>query len=199
MTTADTRVASASVNRLFVDRWSPRSFAEATITEEELLAIIEAGRWAPSAYNSQPWRFVYARKGTPAWDAFLSWLVPFNQSWAGKASALIYVVANTKMVPPGATDPVDSRLHAYDAGAAAVQVMLQATHAGWITHAMSGLDVDAANTGLGLPEIYMTMAAIAVGKQGPVDLLPDFLQAREAPSDRLTMEQIAFEGGFKVV
>jgi len=197
MTTAENRLASASVNRLFVDRWSPRSFTEQQITEEELLALLEAGRWAPSAYNSQPWRFVYARRDTPAWASFLSWLIPFNQSWAGNAAALIYVVANTKMVPPGATDPVDAKLHAYDSGAAAVQVMLQATHNGWATHAMSGLDVAAANSGLGLPENYVTLAAIAVGKQGLKESLPDYLQPREAPSDRLTLDQIAFEGGFK--
>ncbi|GBQ68238.1 nitroreductase [Ameyamaea chiangmaiensis NBRC 103196] len=195
MTNAPERATAPSVNRLFVDRWSPRAFAPDTLDAQTLLGFLEAGRWAPSAYNSQPWRFFYALRGTPAWSSFLSWLIPFNQSWAGNAAALVFVASRNTMVPPEATDPVDAPTHAYDTGAAAVQVMLQATHEGWAAHAMSGIDAAAAHAGLKLGADVTVLTAIAIGKQGDKGTLPEYLQGREAPSDRLPLEQVAFEGG----
>jgi hypothetical protein len=70
------------IHEMFLNRWSPRAFTGEPITQDELLTMLEAARWAASSYNSQPWRFVYALRDTPAWDRFLNLLVPFNQSWA---------------------------------------------------------------------------------------------------------------------
>ena len=64
------RQADHPVSPMFLDRWSPRALSGETIPLETLLTIFEAARWAPSASNSQPWRFVYARRDTPAWDFF---------------------------------------------------------------------------------------------------------------------------------
>ncbi|WP_342630022.1 nitroreductase family protein [Nguyenibacter vanlangensis] len=200
MTTAPSRVPTLPVHRFFVDRWSPRAYDGSAMTEETLLSFLEAGRWAASAYNSQTWRFVYALRGGPdggaAWERFVSYLVPFNQSWAGSASALVFVLSATTMVPPGKTDPVPAPTHAFDAGAAAAQIMLQATASGWAAHAMSGIDHDAIRAGLGVPQDHAIHAAIAIGRQAPADTLPEGLRARENPSDRLPLSQIAFAGHF---
>ncbi|MEJ1977488.1 MAG: nitroreductase family protein [Acetobacteraceae bacterium] len=99
------------------------------------------GRWAASSYNSQPWRFLYARRGTPSWDLFLSLLVPFNQSWAKNASALLVLVSAETMRPPGAEKDVPSHSHSLDTGAAAANFALQATFMGWQVHGMVGFDI----------------------------------------------------------
>lgn len=197
MTTAPSRMSLAlpTTAPLVLNRWSPRAFADETMSSADLLSILEAARWAPSAYNSQPWRFLCARRGTPEWETFLSWLVPFNQSWAGKAAALVYVTSRTVMLSPSG-ELVPARTHEFDAGAAAMLLQLQAAHLGWASHAMSGIDVDAAHKGLEAPADYRVHVAIAVGRQGPADLLPEGLRARETPSDRAPLATVAWEGTF---
>ena len=100
------------------------------------MILFEAARWAPSSYNSQPWRFLYARRGTAHWDKFLGLLNAFNQSWAKDASVLIILVSNSVMLPPGADKAVPSHSHSLDAGAAWENLALQArsragTHMAW--------------------------------------------------------------------
>ncbi|MBB2205805.1 nitroreductase family protein [Gluconacetobacter takamatsuzukensis] len=196
MTESSGRVSETPVEPLILDRWSPRAFAAAPISETELLAFLDAGRWAPSAYNSQPWRFIYARRDTADWERFLSWLIPFNHSWAQHASALVYVASHTVTNAGGQAEPVPAPTHAFDAGAAAVLVQLQAARAGWATHPVSGFDKEVARAGLELPDDYALNAAIVIGRQGPADILPEGLRAREAPSGRRTLSELAFEGRF---
>ncbi|MBV1829850.1 nitroreductase family protein [Komagataeibacter sp. AV436] len=194
MTKAPERQSDTPVARLILDRWSPRAFTPAPIAEAELLALLDAGRWAPSAYNSQPWRFIYARRDTPEWERFLSWLIPFNHGWAQHASALVYVASHTVM--SGRAEPVPAPTHAFDAGAAAVLIQLQASTAGWAAHPVSGFDQERARAGLELPEDYALNAAIVIGRQGEAKSLPESLQEREKPSGRRPLHQLAFQGRF---
>ena len=185
------------IDSIFLARWSPRAFAPDTITEEELLGLFEAARWAPSSYNSQPARFIYGRRGTPAFDALLGLLIPFNQSWAKQASALVFVLSNSLMRPPGQDKDVPSHSHSFDAGAAWMSFALQAQMRDWYTHGMVGLDFDRAFADLDVPQGYRVECAIAVGRIGDKASLPEGLQAREQPSDRKPMSALAMEGRFK--
>ncbi|GBQ98904.1 nitroreductase [Acetobacter nitrogenifigens DSM 23921 = NBRC 105050] len=196
MTTSQNRVSSPSTLGIVLDRWSPRAFTDAPISWDELSSIIEAARWAPSAYNSQPWRFLVARKGTPEWETFLSWLIPFNQSWASNASALVYIASRTVMLSPSG-ETVPATTHEFDAGAASMLLHLQANHLGWATHAMSGFDAEAAKKGLAAPDEFKIHAAVAIGRQGPAELLPEGLRPRETPSGRAPLATMAWEGPFK--
>ena len=101
---ANPRVADHAIHPQFTDRWSPRAFTGETIPVETLLSFFEAARWAPSAYNSQPWRFLYARRDTPNWERYLGLLNEFNRSWAQHASALVIVISKTTFVAPGASE-----------------------------------------------------------------------------------------------
>ena len=184
------------IDPIFTERWSPRAFSPEEISQEELLTIFEAARWAPSAYNSQPWRFVYARRGTSHFDALLGALIPFNQSWAQRAAALVYVVSNSVLRSPGSDKDVPSHSHSFDAGAAWSSLAFQATRLGWHTHGMSGVDFDRAFIDLGVPAGYRVEAAVAIGRLGDKSLLPAGLQAREVPSDREPLSEIIFEGRF---
>ena len=196
MSHATDRVADHPINRVFLDRWSPRAFTGETMPEAELATILEAGRWAPSAYNSQPWRFLYARKGTASWETLLGLLVEFNQLWAREAAALIVMVSRETMLPPGATAEIPSHSHSFDAGAAWANIALQATLSGWHAHAMVGFDMTRSREALNIPAGYRVEAAIAIGRRGPASLLPEKLAARERPSDRRPLTDLALEGGF---
>ena len=190
------RKAAYPIDPMFTERWSPRAFDGSAMPEDDLLTMIEAARWAASAYNSQPWRFLWARRDTRHWDKFLGLLVPFNQSWAKNASALVILVSNSMMRPPGAEADVPSHSHSLDAGAASANFALQANELGYHVHGMVGFDMARAFAELGVPQGYRVEAAYAVGRLGDKSSLPEVLQAREAPSDRMPVSQIAFEGGF---
>ena len=196
MTTANSRTADHPIDSSFLERWSPRAFDEQPISESDVLSLFEAARWAPSSYNSQPWRFLYARRDTPQWATFLGLLNPFNQSWAGRAGLLIVAVSNSVMVPPGQDKAIPSHSHSFDAGAAWANLALQASRMGLQAHAMVGFDIDGAFARLNVPEGYRVEAAIAVGKPGDKSILPEALQAREQPNGRNPVSDFAFEGGF---
>ena len=193
---ATTRISDYAIDPLFLNRWSPRAFTEETIPEEELMTIFEAARWAPSCFNSQPWRFLYARRGTKDWDRFVDLLIAFNQSWAKNASALVFIVSDTLMTDPATGQQTVSQTHTFDAGAAWAQLGLQATRSGWRAHAMAGFDHEKARAVLNVPAHYRIEAAVAIGRQADRSTLAERLQDREVPSTREALAKITMEGGF---
>lgn len=185
------RTAQYPILPIFTERWSPRAFADKPVSESEILTLLEAARWAPSASNLQPWRFVYGLKGTAEFDQMVELLVPFNQGWAKSAAALVFTAAVTTF---DGERPVAT--HAFDAGAAWMSLALQAHSMGLITHGMGGVEFAKATTALNLPENLKLIMAIAVGYQGDPATLPEGLQTREAPSGRQPLEAMAFKGKF---
>lgn len=196
-TASNHRQADYPIKASFLNRWSPRAFSDDNMTEEQLLTVLEAGRWAPSAYNSQPWRFVYALRGTEQWDVIFPVLNDFNQSWAKSASALVIFVSKETFLAPGASEATKSYSHSFDTGAAWGAIAHQAQLLGFQAHGMTGLNFDKARDILQLPADYRVEAAAAIGKLGDKSQLPDFLQARETPSPRRPLSEIAFNGTFK--
>lgn len=190
----DMRQSVKGVHRLFVDRWSPRAFDRSKIDDRDLDIIFEAAGLAPSAFNYQPWRFLYAHRDDPIWDQFVGLLNPFNQSWAQNASAMIFIVTDTTMEQGEATSL--SRTHSFDAGAAWAQMALQATALGYHAHAMAGIDYDRAQSELNVPPHFRVEVAVAIGRRASPDTLPDALREREAPSGRKPVDEIAFAGTF---
>ncbi|HEX8303111.1 nitroreductase family protein [Sphingomonas sp.] len=194
--TIGTRVADYPIDPNFLRRWSPRAFDGSALTREELLPLFEAARWAPSSFNAQPWRFLYAVRGSAEWDRFLDLLLPFNQVWARQAGALVLILSDTKMVPPQGGDPFPSHSHSFDAGAAWALLALQAHANGLYSHGMTGVDFAAARETLNVPERFRIEAAIAIGRIGDADTLPEPLRAREKPSPRRPVEGSAAAGAF---
>jgi nitroreductase len=194
MTSFAGRTADHPIAPLFLERWSPRAFTGEAIERPVLMTIFEAARWAPSSYNSQPWRFVYALRDTPAWETFLGLLVPGNQAWAKQAAVLIVTASKTTMAPRGTEMP--SYSHSFDAGAAWQNLALQATQLGWHAHGMVGLDMPRAAAELGVPDGYRVEMAIAIGRLGDKSTLPEAYQAMEAPNGRDPVASFAFEGKF---
>lgn len=179
---------------LFVDRWSPRSFSGEAIPDADLLIAFEAARWAPSASNGQPWRFIVARNGDAAWDNFLPLLAPANRQWAQRASALVVIVSATQVERRG--ELVHNHSHSFDAGAAWANFAHQALLLGWHTHGIGGFDRDAAREKLAVPHDHAIEAVVAIGRQGTLDTLHPDLHARETPSPRRPLSDFVFEGRF---
>jgi nitroreductase len=194
--TVNGRTADHPIDPLFLERWSPRAFTGEAISEGEFMTILEAARWAPSSYNSQPWRFLYALRDAPHWERFLGLLGDFNRTWAQHASALVVIVSNSVMRPPGAEHDVPSYSHSFDAGAAWAHLALQAVRSGWYAHGMVGFDKERAFAELNVPAGYRVEAAVAIGRRGDAASLSEALRAREAPNDREPLAVTALEGGF---
>lgn len=162
-------------------RWSPRAFAETAVTDEALHAVLEAGRWAASCYNDQPWSFIVTRRGGPGHAAMLATLLPFNQLWVAAAPVLFYSVARTHF----AHDGKPNRHAWHDVGAATAQMAVEASARGLQMHGMAGYDADAARTALGIPEGHEPVTTWTLGFPGEASMLPEKLAERElAPRAR---------------
>jgi nitroreductase len=194
---AAARAVTRPVEPLFLDRWSPRAFDASSIPQADLDTIFEAARWAPSAFNYQPWRLLYATREGADWDRFLGLLLPFNQSWVQNASALIFILSDTLITTRGSEDAKPSHSHSFDAGAAWALMALQATRLGYHSHAMTGIDFDKARQELDVPDRFRIEAAVAIGRIADKAILPEALQAREAPSGRKDISEFVGVGNFQ--
>jgi nitroreductase len=191
---ANPRVSEHPIDPQFINRWSPRAFSGEAIPQETLLSFIEAARWAPSSFNSQPWRFLFALRDTPNWQRYLNLLGEFNRGWAQHASALVVVLSKTPVAPPGSSEEKPALWHSFDTGSAWGFLALQASLAGWHTHGMAGFDRELARTELKVPADHEIHAVIAIGKLGDKSILSESLQAREVPNARRPLAEIVAEG-----
>src|SRR3954469_25119336 len=100
------RKADHPIEPIFVRRWSPRAMSGEPITNEEMLTLFEAARWAPSTYNEQEWRFLYARRDTPTWPLFFDLLMDGNKVWCQRAALLCVGAAHKVFERNGNPNPV---------------------------------------------------------------------------------------------
>lgn len=192
-----TRRADHLIEPLFLKRWSPRAFDGAAISEQTLAAILEAARWAPSASNVQPWRFIYAIRAESDWERFVALLKPNNAAWAQNAGALIFICSDSERPAKGEAPAQPSRTHSFDSGAAWAFMALQATALGLHAHAIAGFDRERARAELEVPERFRLEVAVAIGRVGDKTQLPEELQARETRSSRRPLAETVFRGRFR--
>lgn len=183
------------VEPLFIARWSPRAFDRSVMPEADLFSVFEAARWAPSAFNAQPWRLLYAKRESADWERFVGLLMPMNQVWARNASVLAYILSDT-LFEGRDGEAVPSRTHSFDAGAAWAAMALQATALGYHAHGMAGVEWDEVRTELGVPERFRVEAGLVIGRIASPDTLDEKLRAREVPSGRMPIGAFAFAGDF---
>jgi len=172
------RKSDYTVHPVFLNRWSPRSLTGEEISDEELFTLFEAARWAPSNYNSQPWRFFYAKRQTPEWELFYQLLV------------VMAARQNYEF------DEKPNPTHSFDTGAAWMSLALQGFMRGWVVHGMSGFDYARAQEKLKIPKGYQVEAMAAIGRRASKELLSQEMQKDEAPSERRPLEEILFRGAF---
>lgn len=179
---------SVEINNLIAERRSPRSLDEtAAVTKDDLVAMLEAARWAPSAFNHQPWRYITGLRGSAEFDQLLGCLGEFNQAWAKRASLLVAVAG-----VPTAPDGNDNPTYQYDCGLSVAQLTLEAHHRGFVAHQMAGFDHEKAATFF---DSAHPIAVIAIGKQAPAEQLEGMMLEREkAPRSRKELSEIVIKG-----
>ena len=187
------RKPTHKINPLILNRWSPRSFsASYELSDETLFSLFEAARWAPSSYNNQPWRFIYAKRNAEHWNRLLGLLGDFNQQWCINASVLIVVISKKTFD----FNSKPSITHQFDTGAAWENLAIQAESEGLSAHGMQGFDYERAKKELDIPDEFDVMAMIAVGKIASKEELPPSLQEREFPSDRRPLSEMVMQGKY---
>jgi nitroreductase len=187
------RKADHQIQELFLRRWSPRALTGEAISHSTLLELFEAARWAPSTYNEQEWRFLYAHRDTPEWPLLFDILAEANQLWCVNAAVLILALSKKTFARNGKPNPV----HSVDTGMAVENLMLEAaSRDDLVAHGMAGFDRAKARITLGIPDDYEVECMIAVGRPGDPDLLPPELKARETVSDRKKVEEFIRPGKF---
>ncbi len=186
------RETKFNVSEIFLNRWSQRAMNGENIGDEDLMTIFEAARWAPSSFNSQPWRFIYAKKDDSEWNDLFDLLFEKNKLWAKNASALIVILSRKNFEHNNQL----SRTHSFDTGAAWQNLALQASMNGFIAHAIGGFDYEKAQNQLNIPEEFSVEAMVAIGKPGNKEDLPLELQEREKQSDRNALSEIIIKGKY---
>lgn len=187
------RRANYPIHTLLRSRWSPRSMTGESLSDEELFPVFEAARWAPSCYNNQPWRILYAKRDTPEWDRFYDLLIDFNKQWCKMAAVLVVIVSRDTFEK----NNKPSNTHSYDTGAAWMSLALEGNARGLVVHGMSGFDYEKAKSSLGIPDGYTVEAMAAIGKRAPKEKLPPEIQEKEFPSGRKPLNEIVFNGTFQ--
>ncbi|MEV6596333.1 nitroreductase family protein [Actinoplanes sp. NPDC051346] len=191
MHTSKTVETALPLHPLLAGRWSPRGFdAGHRLDDTALAALLEAARWAPSANNSQPWRFLPTRRGERAFDLLTAALAEGNRAWAPRASMLLLVAAQTED-EAGRGRPWAQ----YDTGQAAAALVVQAEHLGLAVHQMGGFDTAAVTASLALPSTVRPVTVLAIGRHDPTATLPEALAERErAPRTRLPLDTLLLPG-----
>ncbi|AQA06296.1 nitroreductase [Mycobacterium sp. MS1601] len=166
-------------------RWSPRAFdPEAVIDDTDLLALLEAARWAATWGARQPVRFVVGRRGERPFDDLAAQLRRGN-AYAKAASALILVCAD---------DGEDANTAQYarvDAGAAMANLAIEAVSRGLQVHPMAGFDVDGARQTFDLADGLAPLAIVAVGRLGDYSQVPEEIVERDSrPRSRRPLSEV---------
>ncbi|MEL6656706.1 MAG: nitroreductase family protein [Bacteroidota bacterium] len=178
------------IHPLIQKRWSPRSFAEEQIPAEQLNELFEAARWSASANNEQPWQYVYAHRGTPAFEQLWNCLMPGNQPWTKQAAVLMVSIERQTFAKNGKPNPWST----HDVGMANAQIMLQAAHRSIYGHMMAGFDATKTAETLGLSAEQRPVCMIALGYLGEADQLEEPYKSRElAPRNRLSINEFTRE------
>lgn len=186
-TEAKTAETGTPILEVLAERWSPRSYVtDEAIDEIKLAALLEAARWSPSAGNTQPWRFIVARRGTEAFAKISATLMSFNAVWAPNAAVLLVAIAET-VAEDGSARPTAF----YDLGQAMAHLSVQAHHDGLHVHQMTGFVKDDLVAAFGLPENLVPFSVAAIGTVASADELQDVLAERErAPRTRNALDEI---------
>ncbi len=189
---ATRRQTEYDVHPLILSRWSPRAMTGESIDQTLLMSLFDAAHWAPSSYNAQPWRFIYAHRNTLAWDSLFSLLVPFNREWAKRAGVLLLILSH-KISEHTQTPALT---HSFDTGAAWAYLALQGHIHGLVVHGMQGFDYAKARNICKVPQEYQVEAMAAIGKRGKKEDLRQDMQEKEIPSQRKPLSEIIMQGTF---
>lgn len=187
-------VTEFDVIPLIKNRWSPRAFQDKEIEREKLQSIFEAARWAPSAFNEQPWRFITGIKSKgDTYERIADTLVEANARWATKAPVLVLTTTKLRF----SHNNKENTASLYDLGQAVSMLTLQALHEGVYVHQMGGFSKEKAIENFDIYEVYAPVTVIAMGYLGTSANIPEDLQkGEESIRMRKRATEFVFENSF---
>lgn len=191
-----TATTQAPVNEVIANRWSGRAYdASKAVSNEQIISLCEAARWAPSCFGDEPWRFIVWNKNTDlaSWQKAFDCLVPGNQEWVKDAPVLLLTCADTLF----GHNQKPNRWAQYDTGAAAENLCLQAEDLGLMAHQMGGFNVDAARDAFSIPEQFTLMAMVAVGYAADIKTVTgEALNRETAARKRKPLSELFFDSAW---
>ena len=178
------------ISDVLAQRWSPYVYESRPVPRSEVESLFEAVRWAPSAYNEQPWRYLVATQDDPAeFEKLLSCLVEPNQVWAKAAWVLGLGIVSTTFQrngKPNATAP-------HDLGLGSAALLVEATKRGLMVHQMSGILPDRARELYSVPQGFDILTGMAIGHAGSLEAAPEALRERDqTPRSRKPLAEFVF-------
>ena len=175
---------------MIATRFSPYGFQDRSVAEDDLRAVLEAARWAPSSYNEQPWSFIVAtREDADGFARVLACLVEPNQAWARAAPVLLLGCASLQFRRN--SKPNGHALH--DLGLAAGNLSLEATARGLAVHQMAGILPDRVREQYAVPAEVQPLTAIAIGYAADPETLSGELKLRDtATRERRPLRDFVF-------
>jgi nitroreductase len=189
-------ITRVPIDDTIANRWSGRAYDSGkAVNERDVVALLEAARWAPSCYGDQPWRFIVWNRHADlaSWEKAFNCLAPGNQAWVKDAPLLFLAAADSIFNHNGSPN----RWGQYDTGAAAENLCLQATSMGLMAHQMGGFDVEKTRSTFGIPEQYALMAMISVGYPADASTLQgEVLEREQAPRKRRELGELFFKGSW---
>ncbi len=181
------------LHEIIEQRFSPMIFSDKAVSQDDVQTMLNAATWAASAYNAQPWRFIYGLKGSKTYDVLFNLMVEYNQSWAKTAPMLMLSIAEMKNSHSG-----DLNYWAmHDLGMAASSMALQASSMGIQFHQMGGFDMNKARAELAIPDAYAPVAMIAIGYPGDIASLEgDFKNRASEKRARKYIQEVSGDMSF---
>ncbi|MBL7201730.1 MAG: nitroreductase family protein [Anaerolineae bacterium] len=157
MTQTETLPSPAATLALLKGRRSIRAYKPDPIPEEVVEQLLEAGRWAPSASNRQPWAFVVVRD-REILQQVAAHAAYYFVRWAhvGEAPLLVVLCGHRK-------SRVYRQFLHEDIGLAGGQIMLQAAALGLGTCWIGGLDRNAIAQILRVPDDWEVVGLLSIG------------------------------------
>ena len=191
---SEIRKADHPIESLLLDRWSPRAMSGEEISHEELMRLFEAARWAPSSFNTQQWRALYARRGTEHWQTFFDLLVDANKTWAKNAAVLVVFISRRNFSITTTSRQSRIRTTAEQHGRTS---RCKAFNRVWSCTGCKDSITIARAKSCGFRTNSKSKRWQPLARPGPKELLPEKLQARESPNDRRKISESVFEGPFQ--
>ena len=168
-------------------RRSVRSFLPKAPDQALLRQVLQAGTWAPTAGNMQPWEFIIVQRDQALKEAIVNTTYVGNspkdgrpQRWILQAPVLIIVCCNLKRTAARYGWEAAQRLVYQDVSAAVENMLLTITALGLGSCWVGGFDINALKVLLQLPKHIEPMAILPVGYPAKVP----------SPPPRLSLDEI---------
>ncbi len=175
-----------NVKEAIQKRRAYRALEPVEITDELIQELAGAAHLMCSCFNNQPWRYVFVRS-KEALEKVCRGLSSGND-WARNASLIIAVFAHRDH------DCVvkEREYYLFDLGMATGSMVLRATELGLVAHPIAGFDSEIVSEVLGIPDEYLLITLVNVGKKSDTidGLSPKHAELEKKRPERMPLDNI---------